>query len=54
MAESAGRSKNLETVFMINQGVVIHMSKTTAIFHCIFTVQDKRCQLPRLGIDLRR
>ena len=46
MAESADLSPNLETVFVINQGVVIYMSEITAIFHRIFTAQNKRCQLP--------
>ena len=54
MTESVGLSQNLETVFVINQGVVVHMSKTAGIFHRTFTAQNKRCQLPRLGIDLRR
>jgi hypothetical protein len=54
MAESVDPSQNLETVFVINQGVVIYMSERAAVFHCIFTTQNKRCQLPQLGIDLRR
>lgn len=46
MAQSAVQGPNLKTVFAINQGVVIHMSETAAVFHRTFTTQDKRCQLP--------